>query len=142
VTPPGAPPRNAEEAAALRQQVRLLPAGTDPEEALDPEVFSFEPVRLTSTPQPGPRVTLFYVDDEPYQVEASARMDIGLEALEVLAAEGGAAAERYVLVAFLGEDGYAAFRRAVREPADYRKVAAILTRLSMGAVEAPKAGSD
>jgi hypothetical protein len=155
--PPGPPPRNAAEAAALHGQGNGAAAAWDDSagEVMDPRVHGFEPVRLTTVPaaeRDEVRVPLFYVDGTPYTVPAEPGMETALEALHITrkaimqgfdADTAEALAMDYVFEVILGTGGYAALRGIRKlQPQAFSKICAIAHRLTIGALELPKdAGS-
>lgn len=130
------------------------PPGAPPEDGppgpLDAEITAFEPVRLTPAPEPeGKRVTLFYVGGKGYTIPAEPGMEIGLEANHIMArlrmqgvpaSEVEGAVMDYIFGQMLGDEGYAALRgfKGLRAE-DFEKITAIAYRLTLGALEVPKA---
>lgn len=153
-----APKTPAKRAAPRQQSIRDRlgpppgPAAADPPGPLDAEVTAFEPVRLTpATEQAEKRVTLFYVGDKAYDIPAEPGMEIGLNANRILArlrmrgvpeAEIEGAVVDYIMETMLGEEGYGALRgfRGLKG-ADLEKIVAIAWRLTVGALEIPKASA-
>ena len=146
--PLGPPPRNAEEAAALRGGPGRARLDGGEDEVMEPGVFGFEPVRLTPVEDETPRVPLFYIADQAYTIPAQVGVEVGLEALHISRTIGMTGAPReevegaiydYIFEATLGPEGYAALRgfRGLR-PEDFAKIAAIAYRMTLGALELPK----
>lgn len=101
----------------------------------------FEVLRLTTTPQAGEeRVPLFYIDDVEYGIPKRPRMNVALQYLRLAKESGDAIAADYLLESLLGREGYRALREYDQLTVEqFSQIAAVATRLTLGALELPKA---
>lgn len=128
-----------------------LPPGLqrpDPEAALDPGVFSFQPIRLEAVTEEtevdeGPRIPLFYIGETAYTVPTRPRSQIGFEMVRLTRTRNLGEAYDYLMAAMLGDEGWAAWcqykGRITGEQT--ATIVAVCERLAVGALEIPKAGN-
>lgn len=123
-------------AATVKAGAKSRANGTSPKE---PEPFRFS---SETEPEPEERVPFFYVDGQEFTILVNPGMDIGTDALDMMA-EGGptaiAAAERYVMESMIGKDGWAALRKLKRDrkipDAQFRAVITEVRTRAMGPME-------
>ena len=85
------------------------------------------------------RIPLFSIDGTQYTMPAEVAGYVSLQATDLWATEGEAAASRWLMLELLGEDGYLALRTCKTiSKAQMRQVQEILVRHAMGE-EDPKA---
>ena len=115
-----------------KRPARTAPALADEE---------YEVIRLDAEPdETEERVPLFYIGDTEYTVVKRPGMNIGLQYLHLARTSGQEIAVDYLLGKLLGDDGY----RALREydglkPKDFERICEVAARLTLGALELPKA---
>ncbi|MEV7770586.1 hypothetical protein [Kitasatospora sp. NPDC086791] len=117
---------------------RTPPAPAPAPRAAEPE---FEVLRLRTSPQADTEmVPLFYIDDVEYCIPKRPRMNIALQFMHLAKDEGDATAADFLLGSLLGEDGYRALREYDQLTSEqFQQITAVATRLTMGALELPKA---
>lgn len=165
--PAAAQARAARARAALPHPVppreeTLRPAGT-PAAAADAEPpgplngMPFQPVRLTTQRDPAagpePRVTLFFIDDKPYDVPAKPSPGVGLQFLHVAARQAragnasgsngmdvrDAVAIDQLMTDMLGDEGWEALRTCkTMSVAQFQQITEIATVIALGTIELPK----
>lgn len=103
------------------------------------------PLVLELTSGPGEdleRIPIFSVDGTEYTIPKDVPAYVSLEAQELLATQGQAVAERWLMVELLGQEGWDALRscKTLTRP-QYRKLAASIVEHAMGPDEdeGPKA---
>lgn len=120
-------------------------ADTSTQSSSTPEASAsgeFEILRLSSKDE-GEKieyVTLFEIDDVPYEVPKNPSPTVGLRFLHTLKNEGQQAAAYYMLTTMLSEDGYKAlmeYDKLTQEQYDFVLAAAV--RIATGRTERPKA---
>ena len=85
------------------------------------------------------RIPLFSIDGTDYTMPAEVAGYVSLEATDLWATQGEAAATRWLMIEMIGEDGYAALRQCKTiTKAQMRHVQEILVKHAMGE-EDPKA---
>ena len=100
----------------------------------------FEVLRLTTKSDPEERVPLFYIDDREYTIPKRPRMNIALEFMHLARERNDSAAMDYLLEKLLGKEGYQALRDYDDlTPQQFQQITDIATRLTLGALELPKA---
>lgn len=120
---------------------RSTPVSEPEPSVLEQSGSDFEVLRLTTRKDaPSERVPLFYIDDTEYSVAKKPGVNVGLQFMHLHRTEGETAAVDYLLGKLLGEDGY----RALREyedltPEQFQQITEIATKLTLGAMELPKA---
>jgi hypothetical protein len=102
--------------------------------------LGFEPPRLTTSDQPADRVVLFYIDDRPYSIELKPGVNVGLKYLHLVRTVGENQAMGYLLEKLLGAEGYEALMNYDDlTPEQFEKVCDVASKLTLGALEPPKA---
>lgn len=124
-------------ATAKRPAARTAPALPVPALADD----EYEVVRLDAEPdEVEERVPLFYIGDTEYTVVKRPGVNIGLQYLHLSRTSGQEIAVDYLLGKLLGDDGYRALREYDRlKPKDFERICEVAARLTLGAMELPKA---
>lgn len=99
-----------------------------------------EVVRLTTRKEKTEqRIVLFSIDGVEYSIPRRPRMNISLQFMHLTRSQGDSAAMDYLLEKLLGEDGYKALREYDDlEPADFQKITAIASQVTLGSLEVPK----
>lgn len=114
---------------------------------------TFEPVRLSSKPPKdspqAARITLFYIDDQPYTIPAKPSTSDALEFLHFASRFGIATAEQakdlplqaidFLMTLSLGENGWRDLRQCKTiETDEFLKITEICTTVMLGRLELPK----
>lgn len=103
------------------------------------EDTEFEPLRFESSEEEVERVTLFYLDDVPYDVPLRFSPGLGLRVIRTGRREGDAAAMVELLEEVIGEEAYVALmNHKGLTQANLRDLMEAVQKLALGALDDPK----